>query len=85
MNKEFRVIIEPEDSPDAENTAARIVSSRPDTEVAEELKAELTVKIRELCLILDKATAAGFHAVFSVGPRWDGKQDITSLTIAKHY
>lgn len=62
-----------------------LVTGRPDAEIAKELKAEFLAEIEKLCLMIDKAHEAGFEVSYSTGKRWDGKQVVNHLTIAKHF
>ena len=67
------------------NAPVALIANRPDTEVAKDLKAELLAKLDEVCLLVDKAHAAGFEVQFAIAPRWDGKRVVQSLVIAKHF
>lgn len=62
-----------------------LVTGRPDVEIAKELKTEFLAKLEELCLMIDKAHDAGFEVSYSTGKRWDGKQVVSLLVIAKHF
>lgn len=62
-----------------------LVPSRPDSEVAKDLKAGMITKLEDVCATIDKANAAGFEVSFNLAKRWDGKQVIGQLTIAKHF
>jgi hypothetical protein len=62
-----------------------LIPSRPDFEIAKDIKAEMLARLEEVCLVADKATAAGFQLQFGIGQRWDGKWIATQLTIAKHF
>ena len=67
------------------NTPVALITNRPDIEVAKDLKTEILTELEDVCGILDKANAAGFHISFNIAPRWDGKQIVNQLTIAKHF
>jgi hypothetical protein len=67
------------------NTPVALITSHPDHEIAKDIKAEILAKLEEVCLVADKATAAGFQVQFGIGQRWDGKWIATQLTIAKHF
>lgn len=68
-------------------TAAPIalVTGKSDADVAEELKREIADKLIEVCLLADKAKAAGFTVSFSIGQQWNGKIGIAQLLLAKHF
>jgi len=68
-----------------ESSIAQLVTSRPDVDVAKDLKIEILAKLEEVCAIADKVVASGFQLAFNIGPRWDGKQIVTLLTIVKHF
>jgi hypothetical protein len=67
------------------SNAVALVPSRPDAEIAKDLKAEFLAKMEDICLSADKASAVGFQVSFGIGQRWDGKWIVTQLTLAKHY
>jgi hypothetical protein len=62
-----------------------LITSRPDVEIAKDLKAELEAKLNELCVLIDKTNQTGFEVSLSIGKRWDGKNLIQQLIIAKHF
>jgi len=67
------------------NAPVALIANRPDVEVTKELKAELLAKLDEVCLLVDKAHAAGFEVQFAIAPRWDGKRVVQNLIVAKHF
>lgn len=69
----------------AAQKVAHLVAGRPDADVAKDIKAEMIAKLEEVCAAIDRAKAAGFEVTFNLGKRWDGKEVITHLTVAKHF
>jgi hypothetical protein len=72
-------------SQDAAQKVAHLVTGRPDVDVAADIKAEMVAKLEDVCAAIDRAKVAGFEVTFNLGKRWDGKQVIAQLTIAKHF
>lgn len=66
------------------NDPVEIITTRPDAEVAAELKKEAETKLLELCGTLNRASRAGFVIGFNVGHIPSGWV-IQQLTIAKHF
>lgn len=69
-----------------ENEVARLVSTRPDAEVAAELRARITEAFGPVLKILDDAVAAGLEVNFQIGreaPYYGYR--ITQLRISRHF
>ena len=62
-----------------------VVPSKPDAEVAAELKKKIIEALEPVCKILSEADEAGFEASFHIGLGPLGKQSIHMLKIAKIY
>lgn len=71
---------------DGDNKVVGLVpGSRPDAEVAEEIRRAMTEKLDALCAVLDEAKSKGFVVNFGVGQDYRGRAVIGSLIIAKHF
>jgi hypothetical protein len=66
------------------NDPVKLVTTKPDTEVAAELKKEAEAKLLELCAIMNRASRAGFVIGFNVGQIPSGWV-LQTLTIARHF
>lgn len=62
-----------------------LVPARTDTEVAAELRADVTEKLVAVCKAMDAATAGGFVANFNIGMGPYGRYIVQAVTIAKHF
>lgn len=64
---------------------ATLVPTKPEKDIAEEIKKEVTGKLIEICAIMDMANRSGFVVGFSLGTIPPGKNIVQQLTVAKHY
>lgn len=53
--------------------------------IARTYKEELDVKLRELCALMNTAQADDFHTAFQIGNAPDGRYQVTSLVLTKHF
>lgn len=63
----------------------QLVPTKPDAEIAAELKQEIIDAAQPVCLILEKAQRLGFNVSISWGMNALGKMQIAQLIIAKHF
>lgn len=63
----------------------RLVTTRPDSEVAKELKERVSAALVGVMSVLDDARAAGFQINFNLGNDYLGKTAIQMLTVAKQF
>ena len=66
------------------NDPVKLVTTRPDTEIAAEFKKDAETKLLELCAIMNRAARAGFVIGFNVGQIPSGWV-LQTLTIARHF
>jgi hypothetical protein len=71
--------------PGSFNEVATLVPTKPEADIAAELKKELSDKLIEVCAVMDRANKAGFVVSFGLGTVPPGKNVIAQLTVAKHY
>jgi hypothetical protein len=64
---------------------AKLVSTRPDADIAADIRAKMESAYAPVLRILDEATAAGFQVTCAAGPDYAGRHQIVNLTIAKVY
>lgn len=64
---------------------ATLVPTKPDAEIAAELKKEAETALLGLCQIIDRANRAGFVLQFQLGTVPPGKNIVSTLFLAKHY
>lgn len=68
------------------STVTRLVpDSRPDIEVAAEIKTRMSEALRAVCVVMDDADKAGFVPVFNIGRDWAQRHQIAMLAVTKHY
>lgn len=67
------------------NEAIKMVPNKPDTEVADEIRKEITRKLDDVCATIAAAKERGFMVGFQLTQDGLGRQVIASLTIAKHF
>ncbi len=61
----------------------KIVSSRPDKEIADDIRARLNEALDEVLEIMREGDQAGLQVGFSIGRDQYGKQTVTALTIVR--
>ena len=64
---------------------AKLVTTKPEAELAAEFKKRITAKLNELCSILDEVPDAGLVASYGTAPSPMGRQIITQVVISKHF
>jgi hypothetical protein len=63
-----------------------LVPGKTDTQVAKELRAQVTVAADAILAIMDRANAAGFVINFAIGKAGVPERNVlTQLIVAKHY
>jgi hypothetical protein len=67
------------------NDPIKLVPSRPDAEIAAELRAKMEAAWEPVCRVLDEARAAGFEISSAAEPDYAGRHRLTRLIIAKHF
>lgn len=67
------------------NDTIKLVTTKPDSELAAELKQEIIEAYKPALAALEKATKAGFIVQVNCGLNFFGQMVIQQLTIAKHY
>lgn len=70
---------------DRMNDAIKLIPTKPDADLAAELKQEIIEAYKPALAILEKANKAGFVVQVSCGINCLGQMIITQLIIAKHY
>ncbi len=64
---------------------ATIIPTKPEAEVAGEIKKEVTAKLIELCAVMDRANKAGFVVTWAISPIPPGKNVVTQVVVSKNY
>lgn len=67
------------------NDIAKLVPTKPDAEIAEELKQEIAEALKPVLEVTTKALSLGFHVNFNLGPNAFNKMVIQALVISKNY
>lgn len=68
----------------SDNTVTRLVpGSKPDAEVAKELKARIIETLQPALKVMDEAKEHGFTISFNIGPDFLGRNHITVLQLSK--
>lgn len=67
------------------NEPVKLVTTKPDAEVAEELKKELITACQSWLDACTKAHKAGFNVAAQFGPDFTGKYVILGLGLSKNY
>lgn len=63
----------------------KLVTGRPDTEVAKEIRVGLEASIQPVLEKINAAKTMGFDIAFGLGPLYDGKIGLVSLVISKQF
>ena len=63
----------------------KLATTKPEAEIAAEMKKRITAKLEELCGILNEATDAGFHVAYGTGSSPMGRQIVTQVVVMKHF
>lgn len=79
MNQDFK------DHPDQPNTIAQLVPTKPDVDLAQELKVELLEAAKPWLDACTKAHKAGFVVQAQFGPNFLGQYATQSLTLIKTF
>lgn len=67
------------------NEPVKLVTSRPDTEVAKEIRIGLETAMQPLLEKINAAKALGFDVAFALSPTYNGSIGIANLTISKQF
>lgn len=65
------------------NVAQLVTGSKPDAEIAKELKAKIIETLQPALKVMDEAKDHGFAISFNLGPDFMGKHNITVLQVSK--
>lgn len=66
-------------------TLTKLVPTKPEAEIAAELKKRVHAKLEELCLILNEAVDGGFQVAYGTGASPMGRQIETQVVVMKHF
>lgn len=62
-----------------------LITTKPDAEIAAEIRADITTSLEAMCKRMDKAKADGFIVQFQLAADGLGRQFISNLIVAKTF
>jgi hypothetical protein len=71
---------------DDRSNIAQLVPTKPDADIAAELKAKIAEALKPVCALIDEAAAAGFLVNWTnIHPNAFGKREVIDLHLVKRF